>query len=155
MKRNSFFMIVVMFVLICTTDSFAQKKQQTKKTFTLEQRIEHQVRKMQNQLMLDDKTNAQFAVVYKEYLYELKNCYSTMQKPDGKQWTDEQIKQNIKNRFTIQQKVVDTKEKYFAEFQKFLNARQLEKVFKPQKRNMAKVAQYNQRQKTYKKNRVA
>ena len=105
--------------------------------------------------MLDDKTNAQFAVVYKEYLYELKNCYSTMQKPDGKQWTDEQIKQNIKNRFAIQQKVVDTKEKYFAEFQKFLNARQLEKVFKPQKRNMAKVAQYNQRQKTYKKNRVA
>ena len=65
-------------------------------------------------------------------------------KPEVKQKkadrTDEQIIQDMKDRFAAQQKMLDTKTKYFDKFQKILNARQLEKLFAPRQGKMAKRA---------------
>ena len=90
---------------------------------------------------MDDETAAKFAPLYKEYMEEMKTCCT---KPEGKQKkadrTDEQILQDMKDRFAAQKKMLDTKEKYFGKFQKILNARQVEKLFAPHHGKMAKHA---------------
>lgn len=138
MKKLNVF--VTMLLLVVGGTVFAQEKQVKKcAKYTPEQRMEMKIKHLQNVLCLDDKTTSKFAPLYKEYIQELRSCGA---KPEAKQKkadrTDEQILQDMKNRFAAQQKMLDTKEKYFNKFQKILNARQLEKLFAPRHGKMAK-----------------
>lgn len=134
--------IVAMMMLVVSSSVFAQEKQVRKcAQCTPEQRMEMKIKHLQQALSLDDKTTAKFAPLYKEYMQALGSCCT---KPEAKQKkadrTDEQILQDMKDRFATQQKMLDTKEKYFGEFQKILNARQLEKLFAPHHGKMGKKA---------------
>lgn len=140
MKKLNVF--VTMLLLVVGGTVFAQEKQVKKcAKCTPEQRMEMKIKHLQQALSLDDKTTAKFAPLYKEYMQELGSCCA---KPEAKQKkadrTDEQIIQDMKDRFAAQQKMLDTKTKYFDKFQKILNARQLEKLFAPRQGKMAKRA---------------
>lgn len=138
MKKFNVFLTMIL--LVVSGNVFAQEKQVKKPAqCTPEQCLEMQVKHMEQTLCLDDATSAKFVPLYKEYMQAIKGCCS---KPDVNQKkadrTDEQIIQGMKDRFAAQKKMLETKEKYFAQFQKFLNARQLEKVFAPRHEMMPK-----------------
>lgn len=131
--------MLTMILLVVSGNVFAQVKQSKKCTqCTPEQRMEQRVKHLQQALSMDDATAAKFAPLYKEYMEEMKSCFA---KPEARQKkadrTDEQILQDMKDRFAQQKKVLETKEKYFGKFQKILNARQLEKLFAPRYGKMA------------------
>lgn len=83
---------------------------------------------MQRHLMLDDKTAAQFAPVYKEYLQALEDCKP--QKPETKPaaMDDKQIEEHLTAQFERQQKLLDTRKEYYNKFKKMLTMRQVQMV---------------------------
>ena len=130
MKKNRLLLIVATTALTC--GSLVAQNTKEEKRVTEEQRIEKKVQRIQEMLCLDDETSAKFAPLYKAYIQEMKACHKAPDpniKKEGR--TDEQIKARMKEHFELQQKMLDTQEKYFNEFQKFLNAKQLEKIFQP------------------------
>ena len=136
MKTNRLFITVMMAAIFSCGNMLAQNAQapNQKKKLTPEQRQEMQINRMQKSLMLDDETAAKFAPLYKEYLEALKACRTKMkqEKPQQRkaERTDAEIKKQLEERLAKQKKVVETKQTYLAKFEKILNARQLEKVFR-------------------------
>ena len=130
MKKNRLLLIVATIALTC--GSLVAQNTKEGKRLTEEQRIEKRVQRMQERLCLDDETSAKFAPLYKAYIQEMKACHKAPDPNIKKESrTDEQIKERMKGHFEMRQKMLDTQEKYFNEFQKILNARQLEKIFQP------------------------
>lgn len=130
MKKNRLLLLVATIALTC--GSLVAQNTKEEKRVTEEQRIEKKVQRIQEMLCLDDETSAKFAPMYKAYTQEMKACHKAPDpniKKEGR--TDEQIKERMKGHFEMRQKMLDTQEKYFNEFQKILNARQLEKIFQP------------------------
>lgn len=130
MRQNRLFLIAATLVFTCG-NIFAQDTREPQK-LSEEQRIEMLTKRMQDKLFLDDETSAKFAPLYKAYIQEMRACHKTPDPQAPKEErTDERIEQEMKERFAMRQKALDTQEKYFTEFQKILNARQLEQVFEP------------------------
>ena len=62
------------------------------------------------------------------------------EKPQRKQRTEQEIEQDIKNRFARQRAVLDVEEKYYDEFRSVLNPRQIEKVYQMSGKGMKNAA---------------
>ncbi|MDD6210864.1 MAG: hypothetical protein PUB21_09700 [Bacteroidales bacterium] len=131
MRTNRLFLLLAMVAGMSVSSVFAQNQKMQKPQLTPEQRIEKRVEVMQRKLMLDDKTAAKFAPLYKEYLEAMKNCM-----PDPKEkkrpenaLTDAQIDKQITDRFAAHRKMLDTQEKYYQQFKKILTMRQVETLF--------------------------
>ena len=72
MKNVKVWLAVLALTTICSGNMWSQNRTKAPgKEMSPEQRIEMRVERMQRQLMLDDKTAAQFAPGYKEYLEAL------------------------------------------------------------------------------------
>ena len=116
MKKNRLLLIVATIALTC--GSLVAQNTKEGKRLTEEQRIEKRVQRMQERLCLDDETSAKFAPLYKAYIQEMKACHKAPDPNIKKESrTDEQIKAQMKEHFERQQKMLDTQEKYFNEFQ--------------------------------------
>ena len=59
---------------------------------------------------------------------------------NGRAISDEEIEQDIKNRFARQRAVLDVEEKYYDEFRSVLNPRQIEKVYQMSGKGMKNMA---------------
>ena len=116
-----------------------QNQQRQKPTITPEQRAERSAARIAGQLMLNDADAEKFKGVYKNYQLELSEANQKFkkepkkmeqgEKPQRKQRTEQEIEQDIKNRFARQRAVLDVEEKYYDEFRSVLNPRQIEKVY--------------------------
>ena len=131
MRTNRLFGLLVMSVLVSATSLFAENRRMQRMQPIPEQCIEEQVIHMQKKLMLDDKTASKFAPLYKEYLENMECCMLNRdeQREPNTMLTDEQIDQQITDRFAARRKMLDTQEKYYQQFKKILTMRQLEKLF--------------------------
>lgn len=92
----------------------------------LTNRTEKRIEAMEKRLLLDDKTAAEFAPLYKEYLEALGNCRV---KADEKATGDEAILARLKAKLSTEQAKAETKLKYVEKFSKILTARQVELLF--------------------------
>lgn len=128
-KVNRLFWCMVLTMLVCGSSYAVAQTSEKCPNSTPEKRIELRTAQMQQRLMLDEKTAAQFAPLYKEYLQALWACHSEVK--CTKDATDAQIKETLSNRLKMQRALVDTQEKYLEKFSKLLTARQLEVIFKP------------------------
>lgn len=132
MKTKRLFTALMMATMMSCGIILAQPGQKEKK-LTPEQRIEMQVKKAQKRLLLDEKTAAKFAPLYKEYLEAMKQCKPApkqLQKGEKKELTDAEIDQMMQDRFAARKKLVETQETYYKKFKKILNIRQVEVLFK-------------------------
>ncbi|MCF0208150.1 MAG: hypothetical protein HUK07_01760 [Bacteroidaceae bacterium] len=103
---------------------------------TPEQRKEMRWQAASKKLMLSDKQNEKVKVLFAEYTDELDalcpaknkmrdNNNLQPRKPEApKQLTEAEVKENMKQQFANQRKLVDIQEKYFDKFCKELNAHQ-------------------------------
>lgn len=145
MKKH-LFLAVAIAVVMGGSNVFAQNNRPEKKELTPEQRIEFQTKRMEQRLMLDEKTSAKFVPLYKEYLQALQSCCQKPQKGEQKnEQTDQQIKEGLKKQLESQRAVIETKEKYLDKFSDILTARQLAEVFKAGPRRTMPFMPNNQR----------
>lgn len=145
MKTNRLFLALAFVAVLGGSSAFAQNTDgennkpadKQRKRPTPEQMMEFQTKRMEQSLMLDDKTAAKFTPLYKEYLEAMKESRALpknakdAKEAHKKERTDEDIMKALEDRMDRQQKMLDTKKKYFNEFKKILTPRQLEKVFAP------------------------
>lgn len=109
---------------------------QEKKQLSEEEKMEGRVKRMQQELMLDDNASEKFATIYKDYLTDMKKAGDEMQesrkalKEKRKAGTlkDSDIKSFQKQQLANEKKMVELREKYYDKFGKVLNARQVDKV---------------------------
>lgn len=124
--------IFFLFVFALTLGAMNSVAQDKQADLTPEQRMERHTERMARKLNLDDKTAAKFNDVYKRYLTEMQGVRDKFQplRPEGgKSLTDEQVEQNLLNRFARSRAILDVREKYYREFRKVLNVRQLDRIY--------------------------
>lgn len=114
-----------------------------KQRLTREQLAEKQAGHMAEQLALDDKTSQRFVETYCRYQSEL---WTVKPKKDRKAqqernvMTDSDAEKELKARFERSQKLLDIKQKYYAEYSKFLTQKQIKRVYELEKQTMNRLS---------------
>ena len=132
MKKIMILAISAMLVANVSAQEF--KKECSKKQFTKEERVEFDIKRFTNELMLSDEQAAKFAVTYREYSAELdklfaKNAPKGEFEP-GKELSDKDLDKLAKARFEGFKELANLQSKYYDKFRKDLSARQVEKVLR-------------------------
>ena len=103
------------------------------KQFSKEERVEFDIKRFTNKLMLSDQQAAKFAVTYREYAAKLDELFEA-NKPakfePGKELTDADLDKLAKQRFAGFKALAELQAKYYDKFRKDLSARQVEKVMR-------------------------
>ena len=103
------------------------------KQFSKEERVEFDIKRFTNELMLSDKQAEKFAVTYREYAAKLDELFEA-NKPakfePGKELTDADLDKLAKQRFAGFKALAELQAKYYDKFRKDLSARQVEKVLR-------------------------
>lgn len=118
----------------------ANDKTPDKPRWTAEELMQRKAEHMASTLMLDEKSEAKFVMLYAQYLKELKECRERYReeapRPEREKLrepreplTDAEIEKRIENRFNRQRQMLDIREKYYKDFKKMLTPKQLLKVF--------------------------
>ena len=145
MKQRITFLMVCVFMLVGTAMAQQSKTKRSKTQVTPEQRIELQTKHMMRELMLDDKTAAKFLPLYQKYLQELRDThlscpvFKSGERAVCSELTDAEITERIENRFKQSQKILDLRIKYYNEFKKILQPRQIHRVYQVEKSCMNRI----------------
>lgn len=133
--------ILSLLVFALSLGAMNMAAQDKKANLTSEQRIERHADRVARKLNLDDKAAAKFNDVYKRYLADMQGVRDKyqLQRPEkGASLTDEQVEQNILSRFSRSRAILDVREKYYREFRKFLNVRQVDRIYDNEMGNFKK-----------------
>ncbi len=85
---------------------------------------------VKQRLMMDDATTLKFEPIYNKYMEDMKALRSERQKnAKVEAKTDKEIMDRMEKRFENQQKMLDLKKKYFNQFKKILNPKQIQSLF--------------------------
>ena len=122
-------------ILVANVSAQEQKKEGCKaKQITQEERVEFEIKRLNNELLLSDEQAEKFAVVYREYAAEMDKLFQKgAPKKDfepGKELTDKELDKLAKQRFENFKAMADLQSKYYDKFRKDLSARQVEKIFR-------------------------
>ena len=166
MKQKLFLLVLVLFAFGMQSPVSAQNnkkaniERRANNKLNSEQRIDRQTKFVADKLMLEENKNVQFTSLYKKYLTEMKGCqsqwrtrYARLGKKAG-ELTDKEIEMRIEGRFAQAHKILDIREKYYNEFKKFLNPRQIQEMYKAEKSLQNKVRKEIGRRKNIKRNRT-
>ena len=124
-------------ILVANVSAQEQKKECFKgKQLTKEERVEFDIKRLTNELMLSDQQSEKFAVTYREYAGKLDELFQKNAPKDdfepGKELTDKDLDKLAKARFEGFKALADLQLKYYDKFRKDLSARQVGKVLQMQ-----------------------
>lgn len=105
---------------------------------------EQRCKQLATSLALDDATSVKFIDTYTRFnneMGELRRKYKMHRPNKGEQregqttdmLTDAQVEENILNRFALSRSIVDVREKYYKEFRKFMNPKQIQHLYNLEK----------------------
>ena len=127
------FVILAISAIFVANISAQEMKQEKCKGFNPAQKVEFEIKRLTNELMLSDQQAEKFAVTYREYAAKLDEQFQK-NKPakvePGKVLTDAELDQMAKQRFESFKALAELQSKYYDKFRKDLSARQVEKVLK-------------------------
>lgn len=141
MKKIIRIMVVAVLLAAVSTATYAQDKQRQRAT--REQLAEMQARRIAGEMAFDDKTSTRFIDTYvscQKEIWALGPRTGRPGKKDKGEMTDEQAEQAIKDRFAHSQKILTIRQKYYAEYSKFLSQKQIERVYQLEKQMMNRLA---------------
>lgn len=120
-------MMAVCFALLAGSTLSAQEGGNTPRMRT---NPEQMAKRMAGKLMLDDETSAKFIPLYEDYMQKLSEC-RVPKKEKGSQaaQSDKDIDENIKARFSAQEKRLDVQKSYYDKFKKVLTMRQVQQLY--------------------------
>ena len=133
MKTRRFLLVAAIAVVFGNIHVMAQETQNdnSKKEIKMNELIDQHCHRLESQLALDDKTAAKFTPLYKEYMQSLRTCHpASCQRNQKGQLSDAERIARLEKSFKTRQLLLDTQTKYYKEFKKILNARQLEVLFR-------------------------
>ena len=91
---------------------------------------EQMAKRMAGKLMLDDETSAKFIPLYEEYMQKLAECRIPGKKMGSQAaQSDKDIDENIKARFSAQERRLDVQKSYYDKFKKVLTMRQVQQLY--------------------------
>ena len=138
-------LVVMTLALLMAAAGFAQKPQGEKVHLSREQIVEIQCSRLINELELDDATADRFTMLFKDYkneIFAVKQKYHP--KKEGKveneeeefaRKTDAEVEKAILDRFAESREIIDIREAYYAKFKTILNPRQIEKIYRQEKKS--------------------
>ena len=132
MKKIVILAISAIFVANMSAQEFKKECFQGEK-FSKEKKVEFDIKRFTNELMLSDQQAEKFAVTYREYaakLDELFEANKPAQFEPGKVLTDAELDKMAKQRFEGFKNLADLQAKFYDKFRKDLSARQVEKVLR-------------------------
>ena len=130
MKTKNILMVAAVAAFLSTAQVMAQNTTTRQNRADVNELLDKRCNRMKSQLKLDDATAAKFAPLYKEYLKEMRACHPTRTNNCNKgQCTDAERKACIEKGMDCREQMVKTQKKYYAKFEKFLNAEQLQTLF--------------------------
>lgn len=118
-------------VMVMSVSAQEMKREFKGKQLSKEERIELDIKRLSNELMLSDAQAEKFAVTYREYAakkVELFEKNAPKFKEPRNELTDADLDQLAKQRFEGFKKLAELDEAYYAKFRKDLSARQVAKV---------------------------
>ena len=125
--------ILALSAIFVANISAQETKQEKGKGFNPAQKVEFDIKRFTNELMLSDQQAEKFAVIYREYAAKLDEQFKKF-KPakfePGKVLTDAELDQMAKQRFEGFKALADLQSNYYDKFRKVLSARQAEKVLR-------------------------
>lgn len=133
-------LVTVCMLLTCSLSARADDDK--KPAPTHEQIVECQCKDIVSELKLDDAKAKSFTETYKSYHDELKAARDKYGKRNTKkrsELTDDEIEQEILNRFAMSKQIVTVREKYYKKFRKTLTPRQIQKVYEREKKSYDKM----------------
>ena len=118
----------------CSTAVQAQDKpqdnQSKKQRMTREQMAEAQAKHIAHDLALDDATSQKLVKTFCDYQKEVWALGAAKRnKKKAEEMTDAEVEQSIKARMERSQKILDLREKYYKEYNKFLTPKQIQRVY--------------------------
>ena len=103
------------------------------KKLSKEERVELDIKRLTNELMLSDQQVEKFAVTYREYAAKLDELFQKnlpAKFEPGKEFSDAELDKLAKQRFEGFKNLADLQSKFYDKFRKDLSARQVEKVLR-------------------------
>lgn len=132
MKKIVILALSAIFVANISAQEMKNEKCDGKK-FSKEERVELDIRRFTNELMLSDQQAEKFAVTYREYSAKMDELFKknkVFNRQQGKVLTDAELDQKAKQRFESFKELADLQSKYYDKFRKDLSARQVAKVLR-------------------------
>ena len=150
---------ILTLALLVGAASFAQEskggKPKGKQKLTPEQIATSQAQEIAVSLGMDDATTAKFTTTFVSYRMEIREAHkarkNAIPKVDRKVMTDQQVDEKIKAQFAHSRKELDIREKYYGEYLKYLNPRQIQRVYELEKRQAEKMKAQQKARKEQKK----
>lgn len=115
-------------------------QENNKQRLTREQLAEVQAKHIAKILELDDVKSKQFIETYCQCQKEIWNIGPRTRKSQAVETTDAEVEQAMKERFEHSQKLLNIRQKYYAEYSKFLTQKQIQRVYEQEKRIMERLS---------------
>jgi hypothetical protein len=134
---------IMFFMMVCCGTAMAQNPNKVDKRISREQLAEKQATYISNQLALDDVTGKRFITTYCNCQKEIWALGPRMGKRNPNA-TEQETEEQIKKHFEFSQKILNIRQKYYAEYSKFLTQKQIQQVYQLEKQMMQKFAKKHQ-----------
>lgn len=110
-----------------------------------EKLAEKQAQNIASEMAFDSKTTARFVETYcrcQKEIWALGPRPGHGKNAGRQNMNDDQTDEAIKQRFAQSQKILDIRQKYYAEYSKFLTPRQIERVYQLERKMMERLAKH-------------
>ncbi len=148
------FAIAIMMIASCATVFAQQNTQQRhnqKQRMSREQLAEVQAKHIAGELAFSDEVTEKFVKTYCNCQKEIW-ALGPRQRP-GKQGASEQENEDrIKQRFTMSEKILNIRQKYYKQYSKFLTQTQIEKVYEQERKMMHRLSKRGAKKPATKRN---
>jgi len=144
-KVFNILLTTIMMIAFSTTVSAQEantQKPSKKQRMSREQMAEMQAKHISRQLALDDATSQKFIETFSAYQKEVWAL-----RPQGKEMhknraemTDAEAEKAIKDQFDHSQKVLSLRQEYYKKYNKFLTAKQIQRVYELEKQSMNRLS---------------
>lgn len=138
MKNLIRIMLIVTAVFAYTCQASAQHRRGGER-ISREQLAEKQAHHIAEELALSSDVSEKFIGTYMKCQREIWDLRSRQGRQKKSSMTDMQVDSVIQTRFDHSQKLLDIRKKYYAEYSKFLTARQIDRVYELERKMMKRL----------------
>lgn len=127
--------------------NYRSNNQGNKKRPNREQLAKIQAQHIVDELAMDESVASRFVNTYCSFqkeLWALGPRIKSASKQSGTQSDNKVAEQTIKQRFERSQKILELREKYYAEYSKFLSQRQIKRVYEIERKMMKRLSNRKQ-----------
>lgn len=137
--KNVISMVLLVTAIFAIAEPASAQHRKGSERISREQLAEKQARHISERLCFTPGVNEKFITTYLRYQQEVWALGPRMNKPKTSSMTETQADSAIQARFDHSQKLLNIQKKYYAEYSKFLTAKQIERVYGMERQMMKRL----------------